>query len=413
MGEMQCSVAVRKGDSLSRIAERYGVSDWRDVYDAPGNAAFRQAFPDPDKIDYVSHDGARAPVHLCVPTKIRWTEQPVTPRILKPGNAPTPHEPMAPTGTELKVEVPEPGVLRHQAKMQVPSEWELRHDVQVSTARGAVVRRMVFVTQVVEWDIRIRGGFGVTPEGKVKLGAGGAEGKHITVTADGESLAFDLLGVVSMEVGKIVSMAVDNGSMSFGLSSEGGQISFGATAKAPRAFQYPVNGAPHDVSVTVKVSPVVSNVLHLQYGIEITPTEESLRRPVSLGKSTITMDVYVQLPEPVPVPVPVFDRAAAPAPEESPGFWVRVKEALAGGYVWVAAKAGAVVDWVVETVTPVLVAFVKALQIVAIGVVVVAAAFLLAELAVAASAALAVVGVGVILLHVSTRPAEAGPLPVH
>lgn len=41
---------VQSGDTLVRIAERFGYGDWRDIYHAPENAAFREARPNPDKI---------------------------------------------------------------------------------------------------------------------------------------------------------------------------------------------------------------------------------------------------------------------------------------------------------------------------------------------------------------------------
>ncbi len=41
---------VVRGDSLSKIARKYGVSSWRALYDAPENAAFRAMRPNPNLI---------------------------------------------------------------------------------------------------------------------------------------------------------------------------------------------------------------------------------------------------------------------------------------------------------------------------------------------------------------------------
>jgi len=41
---------VQAGDTLVRIAERFGFADWREIYHAPENAAFRKARPNPDRI---------------------------------------------------------------------------------------------------------------------------------------------------------------------------------------------------------------------------------------------------------------------------------------------------------------------------------------------------------------------------
>lgn len=41
---------VRPGDTLTRIAKRYGVADWRSIYFAPENAEFRRKRPNPDRI---------------------------------------------------------------------------------------------------------------------------------------------------------------------------------------------------------------------------------------------------------------------------------------------------------------------------------------------------------------------------
>ena len=47
---MTTPYTVQSGDTLVRIAQQFGFPDWRTIYDAPENAAFRQARPDPDKI---------------------------------------------------------------------------------------------------------------------------------------------------------------------------------------------------------------------------------------------------------------------------------------------------------------------------------------------------------------------------
>lgn len=41
---------VRQGECLASLARRYGFADWRVIYDAPENAAFRQKRPDPNVI---------------------------------------------------------------------------------------------------------------------------------------------------------------------------------------------------------------------------------------------------------------------------------------------------------------------------------------------------------------------------
>ena len=41
---------VRSGDTLVRIAKQHGFADWRTIYNAPENAAFRRKRPDPDRI---------------------------------------------------------------------------------------------------------------------------------------------------------------------------------------------------------------------------------------------------------------------------------------------------------------------------------------------------------------------------
>jgi hypothetical protein len=42
---------VRAGDSLSKIAKRYGLASWQDIYEHEKNAGFRKKRPDPDKIE--------------------------------------------------------------------------------------------------------------------------------------------------------------------------------------------------------------------------------------------------------------------------------------------------------------------------------------------------------------------------
>ena len=50
---------VEEGQTLSSIAEQYGLGGWRDIYDAPENEEFRKLRPDPDLI--------RPGDMLCVP----------------------------------------------------------------------------------------------------------------------------------------------------------------------------------------------------------------------------------------------------------------------------------------------------------------------------------------------------------
>ena len=41
---------VRPGETLSKIAQRYGIHDWRALYDAPWNAGLRRKRPDPNSV---------------------------------------------------------------------------------------------------------------------------------------------------------------------------------------------------------------------------------------------------------------------------------------------------------------------------------------------------------------------------
>jgi nucleoid-associated protein YgaU len=41
---------VRRGDTLSHIADEHGLASWRQIYDAPENEEFRRTHPDPDLI---------------------------------------------------------------------------------------------------------------------------------------------------------------------------------------------------------------------------------------------------------------------------------------------------------------------------------------------------------------------------
>ena len=52
---MATTHVVQQGECLSSIAEYYGFSDWRIVYDHPRNASFRELRPDP----HVIHPGDR------------------------------------------------------------------------------------------------------------------------------------------------------------------------------------------------------------------------------------------------------------------------------------------------------------------------------------------------------------------
>ncbi len=47
---MSTSHTVRSGECLSSIAKAYGFADWHRIYDAPENASFKQARPNPDLI---------------------------------------------------------------------------------------------------------------------------------------------------------------------------------------------------------------------------------------------------------------------------------------------------------------------------------------------------------------------------
>jgi len=41
---------VGAGETLRLLAQRYGLDSWRAIYDAPGNAALRRNFPEPDDV---------------------------------------------------------------------------------------------------------------------------------------------------------------------------------------------------------------------------------------------------------------------------------------------------------------------------------------------------------------------------
>lgn len=41
---------IKKGDTLSGIAKKFGIANWRDIYDHSENEAFRDSYPDPDLI---------------------------------------------------------------------------------------------------------------------------------------------------------------------------------------------------------------------------------------------------------------------------------------------------------------------------------------------------------------------------
>jgi len=45
---------IEQGDTLSTVCLKFGVKNWKPVYDSPENAAFRQRFPDPDVIQPVT-----------------------------------------------------------------------------------------------------------------------------------------------------------------------------------------------------------------------------------------------------------------------------------------------------------------------------------------------------------------------
>ena len=47
---MSTTYTVVPGDNLSRIAQRFGLRSWRQIYDDPANAAFRRRRPDPNLI---------------------------------------------------------------------------------------------------------------------------------------------------------------------------------------------------------------------------------------------------------------------------------------------------------------------------------------------------------------------------
>jgi len=56
---------VKTGDSLSKIAQRYGLKSWQEIYNHPSNAAFRARRPNPNLI----HPGDK----LTIPTTTRGT----------------------------------------------------------------------------------------------------------------------------------------------------------------------------------------------------------------------------------------------------------------------------------------------------------------------------------------------------
>jgi LysM repeat protein len=47
---MALSYTIQRGDSLSKIAAKFGVASWQLIYTAPENAAFRRKHPDPNRI---------------------------------------------------------------------------------------------------------------------------------------------------------------------------------------------------------------------------------------------------------------------------------------------------------------------------------------------------------------------------
>jgi hypothetical protein len=47
---MNQQYVVVRGDTLTRIAQKFHKRSWREIYDAPENAAFRRRRPDPDRI---------------------------------------------------------------------------------------------------------------------------------------------------------------------------------------------------------------------------------------------------------------------------------------------------------------------------------------------------------------------------
>jgi hypothetical protein len=61
---MSTTYTVVPGDSLSRIAQRFGLRSWRQIYDDPANAGFRRRRPDPNLImpgDVLVIPGGTAP----------------------------------------------------------------------------------------------------------------------------------------------------------------------------------------------------------------------------------------------------------------------------------------------------------------------------------------------------------------
>ncbi len=47
---MGTSYTVRRGDTLSRIAQRHGYDSWEEIYNHDDNRAFRERRPDPNRI---------------------------------------------------------------------------------------------------------------------------------------------------------------------------------------------------------------------------------------------------------------------------------------------------------------------------------------------------------------------------
>lgn len=65
---MASAYTIQAGDTLVRIAAKFGLDSWKTIYNAPENAAFRTKRPNPDKIfpgDVVMIPGRSGPVKLC------------------------------------------------------------------------------------------------------------------------------------------------------------------------------------------------------------------------------------------------------------------------------------------------------------------------------------------------------------
>ena len=75
---------VKSGDYLGLIAERHGLTSWRDIYYCPDDAAFRLKRPDPDKIFPESRLGYAGPNAMPLPASRKARAPPVVICSLRP-----------------------------------------------------------------------------------------------------------------------------------------------------------------------------------------------------------------------------------------------------------------------------------------------------------------------------------------